>query len=212
MALRNMALAILFAGVLISGGQQAIAQDCGDFAVTDNGEFSIEFLQYVYDPNNRYVTLYYEVCKLGRSPQVKDLSHWSIDLHGFVHCLRADRTADDFLIGCAQTAPFPAGETPGPYILEGADDPNAPKCELGIDPTTQVPGLKFDDLNLGNGECQRFAFRLDLKCLRAGHTATAGCVEVSTKAGHQDIRDEPNTIADPGYTHVTGPVCSRTAQ
>lgn len=214
MFLRTMALAALAAGALVSAGarRSAAQEDCGPYAVADNGEFSVEFLEYTYDPNTRYVTLYYEVCKLGNSPEVKDLSHWVIDLHGFVHCLRADCTPDEFLVGCAQTAPFLAGETPGPYILEGADDPNAPICVLGVDPTTQVAGLKFDELILGDGDCQRFAFRLDMKCLRAGHTIVAGCVEVATKAGRQDIRDEPNTIPDPGYAHVTGPVCVQTTR
>lgn len=207
MILRTMALAALAAGALLSAGARRTMadEDCGPYAVTDNGEFSVEFLEYTYDPNTRYLTLYYEVCKLGNSPQVKDLSHWSIDLLGFAHCLKADCTPDDFLVGCAQTAPFGANQDPGPYLLEGADSPDAPVCELGIDPTTQVPGLKFDELNLGNGECQRFAFRLDLKCLRNGYTAVAGCVEVATKAGPQDIRREDRD--PPGYAELTGPVC-----
>ena len=155
-------------------------------AITENGEFSIE-LSGVTNENDE-VTFIYEVCKLGIGPDVKDLSHWNIRLGQFLDCLSEGNTLADLIVGCEI----------------GGEDSEI--CELVFpDPTTQIVGLKFDNLNLGDGECQTFSLTLDQSVLSPDFKIDTGCVLAATKAGNQDIRKENKPR--PGYASVQGPVC-----
>ena len=155
-------------------------------AFTQNGEFSIELLEVVNDNNE--VTFTYKVCKMGNGPVVKDLSHWDIRLGQFIDCLSEGNSLADLIIGCE---------------IEGEDSET---CELVLpDPTTEVVGLKFDNLNLGDGECQTFSITLDQSVLLPEFKIDTGCVIAATKAGNQDIRKENKP--SPGYASIQGPVC-----
>ncbi len=155
-------------------------------AFTQNGEFSIELLEVVNDNNE--VTFTYKVCKMGNGPVVKDLSHWDIRLGQFIDYLSEGNSLADLIVGCE---------------IEGEDSET---CELVFpDPTTEIVGLKFDNLNLGDGECQTFSLTLDQSVLLPEFEIDTGCVFAATKAGNQDIRKENKP--SPGYASVQGPVC-----
>jgi hypothetical protein len=152
---------------------------------TDNYEFSVEYKGKT--SVGAYVTFEWEVCKLLPGPEVKGLSHWNLELD-FSDCLPYGLKLEDVVVG-------------------GKVNGVAATLEFGLDPTTQIEGVKFDDLNLGDEVgCYTFTLTLDASLLSSGYTFGEGAIKVATKAGNQDARDEMGE--QPGYATVTGPVCS----
>jgi hypothetical protein len=102
-----------------------------------------------------------------------------------IDCLAKGKTLSDLFVGCSIVNPNP-GET----------------CYLQVDPdpTTQIIGVKFDNLNLGDGQCQTFSFTLDESALQPGFQIGVGCVVAATKAG-------PKTLLVPIVLPLAMPVC-----
>lgn len=145
-------------------------------ATTCSGEFTIELVS--VDAFEGFVTFEYEVCKTEEGSA--DLSHWSIATGG-INCLADGYTIQDLILRAT---------------FNGEDI----ALELGLDPTTQVVGLKFDD---GEDGCNAYTVTFDTSVLEDGYTIGTGTVLASTKAGNQDIRSGKS----PGYACIVGPVC-----
>jgi hypothetical protein len=175
------------AGVEAWAAENCGESDCVNSATTCNGEFTIELLHVSGDP---LVTFEYEVCQVGGS---SGLSHWSIGLGQI--CLPETYDLDDFIVGAA--------------IWDEEKEEWVPvDWDTGVDPTTQVYGIKFDQ-GL-TGDCSKFAITFDTSKLEEGQTLGVGCVLAATKAGNQDIRPSQNPeqqAPSPGYACIAGPVC-----
>jgi hypothetical protein len=155
--------------------------ECDTLATTDNGQYTIELLSVTADDDNpELVTFEYEVCNTsdiggGDNPS---LSHWVLGLD--LECL-----AEGFNLGDLVVEATFEGE-----LLPEED------VEIGLDPTTGVSGVKF---NNGHGDelgCFTYTVTFDTSVLQEGYTLCVGVVEVATKAGGQN-----------GYASVCGPVC-----
>lgn len=151
-------------------------------ATTCNGEFTIELVDVIWDGD--FVTFVYEVCEteVGRA----DLSHWSLATGG-INCLGDAATIENLIVGAT---------------FNGTDIFNDDEIDLGLDPTTQVVGLKFD---LGGNDCNTYTVTFDTSVLEEGYTIDIGRILASTKAGNQDIRREDRSSL--GYACILGPVC-----
>lgn len=150
-------------------------------AITCNGEFTIELVN--IDRDGDLVTFTYEVC--GTAAARNALSHWSFSLAG-IDCLMDGFTMNDLLVDATLN-----GEAV-PFVV-------------GLDPTTGLEGLKFDQGTARNGTCDIFSLTLDESVLDPMYRLGFGCVTAATKAGNQDIRDRRR--ASPGYACIAGPVC-----
>lgn len=75
---------------------------------------------------------------------------------------------------------------------------------LGLDPTTGLNGIKFDDLDLDD-DCHRYTITFDTSKLDPRYTLCAGCVDAATKAGNETISGKKPL--SPGFTRILGPVC-----
>ncbi|MBX3382015.1 MAG: hypothetical protein KF864_00765 [Phycisphaeraceae bacterium] len=160
---------------------------CATLATTCNGEFTIELLDFA--GVDGLVTFTYEVCKVGGGA---NLSHWSIGMAG---------------IGCLASGIDDSG-MPYAYTLHdlvvGATLNGSPvSFEIGMDPTTQVYGLKFDEEM--TDPCAIFTITLDSSKVDPLFQIAAGCTVAATKAGSQDIRS--SNRPSPGYACIAGPVC-----
>jgi hypothetical protein len=163
------------------------ADSCGELATTCNGEFTIELLD--FSESDGLVMFTYEVCKIGGGA---DLSHWSIGLAG-IGCLASgvDDSGNQFAYTLHD-------------LIVGATINGSPaNFEIGMDPTTQVFGLKFDEEV--EGGCAVFGFTLDSSKVDPLWQIGVGCTVASTKAGPQDIGNSERP--SPGYACVAGPVC-----
>lgn len=169
-----------------NGGLNTTCTGCNNLAITSNEEFSIELIDFMHNAN--LVTLTYRVCKLRTGPDVKDLSHWILELDLLLYELAEGLTLSDLFVNCSILNSF-GGETCGLV------DP---------DPTTQVIGIKFDTLSLGDGQGQTYMITLDESTLTEGYQIGQGCVVTTTKAGNQNITD--SSTPDPGFACVIGPV------
>ncbi len=80
-------------------------------------------------------------------------------------------------------------------LLESCEIVGAQSAHCGfiaLDPTTQVSaGIKFDELNLGDGECQDYRFALkgpgQVPGFAPGHTLGTSVGLAATKAGNQSL-------------------------
>jgi len=166
-----------------TAGVAAFAAACDGCSSTDNpattcnGGFSIELVDCGRDGD--LVTYTYEVCKLTTG---SDLSHWVIAL-GDVDCLAAGVSLADLVANVTQ-------------------DGNAAPFAVGVDPTTQVSGFKFD---IGGSGCHTYAVTFDESLLADGFVLGKSTVVSATKAGNQDIQRADRD--PPGYACVLGPIC-----
>lgn len=152
---------------------------CANPATTCNGEFTIELLSVTQLGD--FVTFEYEVCQIAGQAA---LSHWSFGLGG-IDCLGDGFTLADLIVDAT---------------LNGA----ATAYVIGLDPTTQLFSLKFDE-GVAGGTCNIFTVTFDTAALAPGFTIGVGCVTAATKAGNQDIQRADR--ASPGYACIAGPVC-----
>jgi hypothetical protein len=176
-------LAAMTLALGLVAGQQAWAEceSCLNPATTDNGKFTIELLD--TDTEDQLVTFIYEVCKTGSGPDNPDLSHWifvpGIDCYGTFTDENGDLqsyTLADLIVGATWNG-----------------DPI--ELKIGLDPTTGLDGIKFDDL--AGDDCHIFTITFDTSKLEEDQTLGAGCVQAATKAGQQT-----------GYACILGPVCT----
>jgi hypothetical protein len=153
---------------------------CNNPATTCNNEFTIELLNVTEDGS--FVTFEYEVCRIGGSSA---LSHWGIGL-GQIDCLGEEFDIEDLVVS---------------VTMNGEDI----EFDVGLDPTTQLFGIKFNEGEGDVDSCNTYAVTFDTSVLEEGQTLGVGCVVAATKAGNQDItrvdRDSP------GYACIAGPVC-----
>ncbi len=174
------------------GGLQpiAIARTCCDNpTLTCNEEFYINLKSFTKN-NDGKITFTYEVSKNEvNESKVKNLSHFVISLTQ-IDCLYGGYKISDLVKSATLN-----GESVTP--------------EIGLDPTTQVNGVKID-VPVGSGP-YTFTITFDTSILAEGYTLGVGCVLAATKAGNQDITR--NDRGSPGYACIQGPVCEKeTAQ
>lgn len=157
---------------------------CQNPATTCNNGFTIEYKGKVKEGN--LLTFTYEVC---RKDSAAGLSHWIFSSAG-ITCLGTNpETGQSYTLNDLVVRATIGGESITPVI--------------GLDPTTQVTGIKFDT-GFESG-CVIYTITFDLSKLEAGWTLGEGCVLAATKAGNQDItRSDRNS---PGYACIIGPVC-----
>jgi len=154
-------------------------------AATSNDEFRIELTQ--VEQRGNLLTFTYQVCKLGNSPEVKNLRHWVLGLDQFFPYLAENMTMSDLYVNCG--------------ILDTSGDGT---CGLTVlDPSTQMMGVKFDSLSMGDGQCQSYLVTLDETALARGFQIGTDSIVVATKAGNQDVTN-PDAAA-PGFACVAGP-------
>ena len=116
---------------------------------------------------------------------MKNLSHWTIALDQLADCLPDGVGYEDLVLEC------------------GVEDEDG-ECEIvAPDPNTQVTGLKFDNLNVGDGECEMFSLTVDTSVLLPECDLGTGDTLASTKGGKQDITRDNRP--DPGYACIEGP-------
>jgi hypothetical protein len=151
-------------------------------ATSCNHEFSIQLTN--HSQNGSIHTFEYQVCRVGGKAA---LSHWEFAL-GQIYCLGEGATM------CSLVSAVRLNGQATTWIC-------------GLDPTTQLVGVKVDlpPGGGGVGTCYTFAYDFDSSVLADGCTFRVDCVLASTKAGHQDIRN-PKTPS-PGYLCIAGPVC-----
>jgi hypothetical protein len=170
-----------------SGLEGVQALNCNDecsegLSTTCNDEFTIEFLG--RDVDGHLITFEYEVCRIGGS---SDLSHWIFSLN--LDCLGYGFTLEDAI---------------SKVEFNGEEITN---YKIGLDPTTQLTGFKFD---VGTTtQCNTYAITFDKTKLEEGKTLTTECGLAATKAGNQDIRPakKGEQAASPGYVCIPVPVC-----
>lgn len=168
--------------------------DCTNPATTCNGQFTIELKG--TSTAGSYITFEYEVCQIAGQ---NGLSHWGIGL-GQIDCLG---TADDGRAFSLDDLVVGASLNGNPLT------PGAGGFVVGLDPTTQLYGIKFDT-GVPAGSCNTYTVTFDTSKLAEGYTLGIGCTVGATKAGNQDIRpaNNPNNQApSPGYACAEGPVC-----
>lgn len=154
-------------------------------AVTSNNEFRIELMH--VKPHGNLLTFTYQVCKFETSPTVPDLRHWVLGLDQFFPYLAENMTMSDLYVNCG--------------ILDASGNET---CGLTVlDTATQVMGVKFDALRLGDDQCQSYLVTLDGSALAEGFQIGTGSVVAATKAGNQDITT-PGAAAT-GFACVAGP-------
>lgn len=152
---------------------------CVNPATTCNGDFTINFLGVT--SSGSHLTYTWEVCHSGAK---HNLSHWAFGMAG-IDCLAEGFTLGNLVVGATKNG-----------------DPAA--FAIGLDPTTQIFGLKFD---VGSsGGCDTWAVTLDPSVLAPGSSLGVGCVLTASKAGNQDITRADR--ASPGYACIMGPVCT----
>jgi len=121
-----------------------------------DGDFTIEFLTSEFDGTN--TSFFYSLCHPHAS-QARGFSHIVFGL-----CQSNDTS---FVNGSCKVNALPAA------------------CTVGVDPTTQVNGVKFEQDDIGNideGECKVFSFAM------SGNVGV-GSISVSVKAGQCDNRE-----------------------
>ena len=175
----------------------AWGQDCENpaTAVGGNSSFTIELVggEPTYDGDE--VTFTYEVCQVDGQ---NALSHWIFVPN--IDCYGADEdgfpyTLEDLVVGAtiqtynAETGQWVDGDV---------------EIVVGLDPTTGLNGIKFDDLKPYD-YCHRYTITFNVSKLEFGYTLCAGCVDAATKAGNEDIRNADSP--DPGFASILGPVC-----
>ncbi|MGQ3685232.1 MAG: hypothetical protein ACUBOA_09560 [Candidatus Loosdrechtia sp.] len=181
-------------GVEVWAAENCTEGDCENPATTCNGDFTIELIERSEDGD--LITFEYKVCKITQSA---DLSHWSISDAG-ITCLGEDENGipyelKDLIVGATLN---------GVEIDINSKD----EFDIGLDPTTQVTGIKFNvgfDADEEEDGCATYTITFDKSKLEEGMTLGEGCVLAATKAGNQDIeRSDRNS---PGYVCIIGPVC-----
>lgn len=175
------------AGVAAWAAANCGAEDCDNPTTTCNDEFTIEYLG--MDEDGDLVTFMYEICQISDeiNPSAPALGHWVMAL-GQITCLADGMTLDDLVVGAT---------------LDG-EPLDEEDVVIGLDPTTQVSGVKFDHPAPDKG-CHTWTIIFDTSALADGWTLGEGCVLAATKAGNQDIRN--STRPSPGYACIVGPVC-----
>lgn len=157
---------------------------CENPATTCNGDFTIELLDVTYD--GALVTFEYDVCQIDDGSA---LSHWGIGL-GQISCYGVDEEGNL----------YDASDLVVAATLNGQPT----DFEVGLDPTTQLFGIKFDE-GVEEDTCNNFTVTFDTSVLAEGYTLGVGCTPAATKAGNQDITLEDRQT--PGYACIGGPVC-----
>jgi len=152
---------------------------------TNNGEFTIDLVSVV--PEGQYVTFTWEVCR--GTNYVHQLSHWTLGMMQ-IDCYAEGMSVYDLVVGAT---------------INGAGT----AFIVGLDPTTGIWGVKWEDLCGELDECPNFEFAItfDTNALREDCTLGVGCVEAATKAGNQDVRGIGRKAVMPGLVTVAGPVC-----
>ncbi len=149
-------------------------------AVASNDQFQIELTKVT--PHENLLTFTYQVCKLGTSSEVQDLRYWVWDWISFPY-LAENMTMSDVYVNCG--------------ILDTAGNET---CGLTVlDPATQIMGVKFDALRLGDGECQNYLVTLDNTAL-AKDSIRPSSVVVAAKAGNQNPTVPDGTSS--GFAHM----------
>lgn len=168
------ALLLLAASGVAAADQACLPDECLNPATTDNGRFTIEPLGTASDGS--FITFTYSVCQ-NRDAGREALSHWSIGL------LQIDCFADGFGM---------------PDLVVAATLDGEPKIfEVGLDPTTGVAGVKFDE-GVEDDGCHVWSVTFDKSVLAANFTLVPGCVQASTKSGR---------VENNGHACILGPVC-----
>jgi RHS repeat-associated protein len=153
-------------------------------ATSCNGEFSVQLTPTDLADRIEFVA---DICKLGVGPTVSDLSHFDLELSSLLGCSLPNTTMAQLITSCT---PPPEGDC----LIE---DP---------DPTTQIRGLKLDNLEIGDGECDRAWFTVSKAYVGPSFTIGVGPALAAVKAGQEDIRDSNALV--PGYTCALGPACA----
>lgn len=169
-----------------------IAENCGTCtnpATSCNGQFTVNLTG--TSTNGNFITLSYSVTQIAGQ---NGLSHWGLGIGG-LSCLSDGATICDLVVGGTRNG-APATIT------------------CGLDPTTQLFGVKFDSPNSVKNSTETWTLVLDKSYLASGWTIGVGCVPVAFKAGNQDIRpaNGPNQAPSPGYACAQGPVCQEETQ
>jgi len=170
----GLALLLLAAGGASSAQSLCPPEECLALATTDNARFTIELLGTSLEGS--LVTFTYEVCQ-NTDAGNQALSHWSIGL------LQIDCYADGFGLSDLVVAATLDGV---PTIFE-----------VGLDPTTGVVGVKFDE-GVEDTGCHVWSVTFDTSVLAGNTTLVPGCVLAATKSG---------PVANNGYACILGPIC-----
>jgi hypothetical protein len=153
-----------------------VGSECENPATTCNGEFTIELID--VSENGDLMTFEYQVCQVAGQ---NALSHFIIAPQ--IVCGVTPVSLGSIMVGATVN-----GEDVIPVV--------------GLDPTTQVDGIKVET---PESECYEIALTFDTSLLPEGYTLGVGCTLATTKAGNQDI--QRSNRATPGYASVQGPVC-----
>jgi len=143
-----------------------VGEDCDNPATTCNGEYTIELTD--HERTGNLVTFTWMVCSNGPG----SLSHWGFSPN----------------IDC-QGEGFGLLDLIHDASIDGVSALDSVK--IGLDPTTQIDGIKFDKgvhFNEDNGNCVEFSITFDISMLESGKTLGIGCTLAATKQGNQDIR------------------------
>jgi hypothetical protein len=161
-------------GPVLIDVQDFVCEVCYDTTTFYNGtgqsQFFVTFTGMTRD--NNLVTFSYTFCK---AAQYQDLSHWVMDLTELECLLPANYT------GFVHTA-----------TVQG----DTVQVVYGIDPTTQINGFKFDNLNY-TAACLDFTITFDESVLETGYIIEEGCIYAGTKAGN-----------DVAFACIPGPICA----
>jgi len=174
----------------VAWGEEA----CSKWAISEGGNssFCIELVETSPLDLDGEVTFTYEVCQIAGK---KALSHWILVPQ--IQCYGTDAngvpyTLNDLVVGATfQTLKG------GNWISKDV------KVVIGLDPTTQYDGIKFDDLQPTDA-CHRYTITFDLSKLAGDCELEVCCIPAATKAGNEDIRDKRKRSVDPGYADILG--------
>ncbi|MDY0091682.1 MAG: hypothetical protein RBT80_03185 [Candidatus Vecturithrix sp.] len=170
---------------LVIGAANLSCMEYNNPAITSNDQFQIELTKVT--PHENLLTFTYQVCKPETSSEVQDLRYWVLGLDQFFPYLAENMTMSDLYVNCG--------------ILDTAGNET---CGLTVlDPATQIMGVKFDALRLGDGECQNYLVTLDNTALAEGFQIETGSVVVATKAGNQNPTVPDGTSS--GFACAAGP-------
>ncbi len=156
--------------------------------VTDNGEYSIEYLG--QSANGAYVDFSWQVCKLDAAAPGLNHATFALDFSA-----------------CAPGVPLEALVVSGSVTQGAVTDANV--LLFWVDPDTTLEGVSFTGLQWlddAEGACYTFTLTLDPAALPAGLTFGTGPVDFATRAGVQSLLCPEGGI--PGFATTLGPVCA----
>jgi hypothetical protein len=157
-------------------------------SVTDNGEYSIEFVG--QSANGAFVDFSWQICKLDAAAPGLNHATFALDFSS-----------------CAPGVPLEAFVVSGSVTQGAVTDANV--LLFWTDPDTTLTGVSFTGLQWlddSAGACYIFTLTLDPAALPPGVTFGAGPVDFATRAGVQSLLCPEGGI--PGFATTLGPVCA----